>query len=447
MTMSATDITTLRGEADRLFARKRLTAFAIPAVILAYLTYAFFAFDVPGLTDRASVDNARALVADTYSYKTHVTRQNRSGEVSVAIEGERKGSYPDGTAPDWVTLGGAETLIDLEGGHLVTFGKDRVTYEVPGYGLITAVPSQSGVALTLPTDEVPDWINASKNRVAITTDAGRLTVTKARAEVFRYFTGWELFFFTLDSDFHGKSLGGELVGLVASDPANLGRIISDIWHNKMWQHGQVVWALFETVLMAFLGTFGAAMVALPLAFMAAKNFSPPLRTVRFTFRRVFDFVRGGVDGLIWTIVLARAFGPPGPPLTGALAILITDTGSFGKMFSEALENVDNKQIEGITSTGAKPPLQRYRFGVIPQVTPVFLSQVLYYLESNTRSATIIGAITGGGGIGLLLTQAMITQKDWEEVTYYIVLIVLMVMAMDWFSGWLRRRLIQGGGGA
>ena len=66
------------------------------------------------------------------------------------------------------------------------------------------------------------------------------------------------------------------------------------------------------------------------------------------------------------------------------------------------------------STGAKP-IQRYRFGVIPQITPVLLSQVLYFLESNTRSATIIGAITGGG-IGLLLTQAIITQKDWEEVS-------------------------------
>ena len=138
-------------------------------------------------------------------------------------------------------------------------------------------------------------------------------------------------------------------------------------------------------------------------------------------------------------MLSRAFGPG--PLTGSLAILLTDTGTFGKIFSEALENVDDKQIEGIASTGAAP-VQRYRFGVIPQITPVLLSQVLYYLESNTRSATIIGAITGGG-IGLLLTQAIITQKDWEEVSYYIVLIILMVVAMDSFSGWLRRKLIAG----
>jgi len=197
----------------------------------------------------------------------------------------------------------------------------------------------------------------------------------------------------------------------------------------------VMWAIFETVLMAFLGTMGAAIVALPLAFAAARNFSP-LMAVRAMVRRVFDFVRG-VDALIWTIILARAFGPG--PLTGALAILLTDTGTFGKLFSEALENVDKREIEGVQSTGAKP-LQRYRFGVIPQITPVLLSQLLYYLESNTRSATIIGAITGGG-IGLLLTQAIITQKDWEEVSYYIVLILIMVMVMDTVSGWLRRRLI------
>ena len=130
-------------------------------------------------------------------------------------------------------------------------------------------------------------------------------------------------------------------------------------------------------------------------------------------------------------------------MTGALAILVTDVGGFGKSFSEALENVDEKQIEGVQSTVAKP-IQRYRFGVIPQVTPILLSQILYYFESNTRSATIIGAITGGG-IGLFLTQAMQTQNYWENVTYYIILIVIMVMVMDTISGWLRRKLIKGDG--
>jgi phosphonate transport system permease protein len=212
-------------------------------------------------------------------------------------------------------------------------------------------------------------------------------------------------------------------------------MLSDFWNNAMWRHGDVAWAIFETILMAFLGTMGAALVAFPLGFAAARNFTPS-RLVRFGSRRLFDFLRG-VDGLIWTIVLSRAFGPG--PLTGSLAMLLTDTGTFGKLFSEALENVDKKQIDGLRSTGANA-LQRVRFGVIPQVAPVIISQVLYYLESNTRSATVIGAIVGGG-IGLLLTQAIQTQKDWEEVTYYIVLTLLMVTMMDMLSGWLRGKLI------
>lgn len=85
-------------------------------------------------------------------------------------------------------------------------------------------------------------------------------------------------------------------------------------------------------------------------------------------------------------------------------------------------------------------VQIWKSAVIPQVVPVLLAQILYFLESNTRFATIIGAITGGG-IGLMLTQVIQTQKDWKEVAYYIVLIIVMVMFMNWFSGWLRGKLI------
>lgn len=428
----------LYARADGLFQRKKIMSLALPAVIIGYLAYVFFAFDVPGLAERARLDNARTLVADMVSYKTHVSRDNRSGEVTVAIEGERKGEYAPGQEPDWVAMQGATQVIDLGDGHVVTFlPENALRYDVPGFGLIEARVDGREIVSNL-GDDSPDWVSASRTRLNITTDAGRVSLTRNRTEVFRYFAGWELFFFTLDSPYFGHGFSEIFFG-PQIDPArsNMVGAWQDFWHNAMWRHSDVAWALFETVLMAFLGTFGAAIVALPVAFIAAKNFAP-LRSLRFFMRRIFDFLRG-VDGLIWTILLSRALGPG--PFTGSLAILLTDTGSFGKMFSEALENVDNKQIEGISSTGAST-LQRYRFGVIPQVTPVLLSQVLYYFESNTRSATIIGAITGGG-IGLLLTQAMITQKDWEEVTYYIVLVVLMVMAMDSLSGWLRKRLIQG----
>lgn len=425
------------------FARKRRIAFAIPAVILAYLLYAAISFDLAGLAQRARFDNAAILLSDFWSHKTHVTRDNRSGVVTIAIEGEAKGTYPDGMRPDWVRVAGDVTTIDLGTGHVVTYDAAGARFVVPGYGIIDIRPVGGKPVLTAP-EPIPNWISVSENKVAVTTDAGRFNYSRSKVETFKYEAGWELWFFTLDSPFYGKSFG-ELAGLAAlgdrisPDRANLGYMISEFWTNKMWRHGDVAWAIFETILMAFLGTMTAAIVALPLSFLAARNFMP-LGVFRGAVRRLFDFIRG-VDGLIWTIILSRAFGPG--PMTGAIAIALTDTGSFGKMFSETLENIDDKQVEGIRSTGANAT-QRARFGVIPQITPVLLSQVLYYLESNTRSATVIGAIVGGG-IGLLLTQAIITQKDWEEVSYYMVLIVLMVMAMDTFSGWLRKRLIRGDG--
>ncbi len=422
------------------FRTRRLTSLAIPAAILAYLIYLAISFDVIGLAQRASLENAKVLLSDFVSYKTHVTRSNRDGHLSVAIEGEAKGTYPAGRLPDWVTVAGDTTRIDLGRGHIVTYSPDAARYVVPGYGAIDIHSDGSKLTLTAPKP-IPDWINVADTRISVTTGQGRFSYSRSKVETFRYQFGWELFFFTLDSPFYGKSYG-QLTSLLTapridSTQSNAALMWHDFWHNALWHHSDVAWAMGETVLMAFLGTFGAALVALPLAFFAASNFAP-FRGLRFAFRRLFDFLRG-VDGLIWTIILSRAFGPG--PMTGALAILTTDSGTFGKMFSEALENIDEKQVEGLRSTGANA-LLRARFGVLPQIAPVLLSQVLYYLESNTRSATVIGAIVGGG-IGLLLTQAIQTQKDWEDVAYYMILIVLMVMLMDSFSGWLRRRFIKG----
>lgn len=425
----------------RSFARRRLFALAVPVAILAYLAYAFVAFDVAGLAQRARWDNAQVLLSDFWSYKTHVTRDNRSGKLTVAIEGESKGTYGPGQSPDWVTTAGDVTTIDLGKGNIVTYFPGGASYDVPGYGTIDIRSKDGRLDLTAP-EPLPDWISASDGRISVKTPAGRFAYTKSKVETFKYQPGWELFFFTLDSPFHGKS-PGELAALALWEPridpvrSNLELMVNAVWANKMWHHADVAWAISETILMAFLGTFAGAMIALPLAFLAAAN-TTPSRVLRFGMRRVFDFVRG-VDALIFTILLSRAFGPG--PLTGALAMLVTDMGGFGKTFSEALENIDEKQVEGIRSTGANA-LQRARFGVIPQIVPILLSQVLYAFESNVRSATVIGAIVGGG-IGLLLTQAIITQKDWEEVAYYITLIVLMVMVMDSLSGWLRRRLIKG----
>jgi phosphonate transport system permease protein len=267
-----------------------------------------------------------------------------------------------------------------------------------------------------------------------------MRVTLSQIRVQRYFFGWEYFWFGPTSDLNGLSFGevwnvawsGERV-----DPelANYEYVFLEFWRNPDWQHNEMFIALMETLLMALLGTFVAAAVGLPLGFLAAANFNR-LFVVRMALRRLFDFLRG-IDQIIWSLIFIRSFGLG--PLTGSLAIAFTDTGTLGKLFSEAIENIDNKQVEGVRSTGAST-VQRYRFGVVPQILPIFVSQTLYFFESNIRSATVIGAL-GAGGIGLKLVQALQTHKDWENVMYLIVMTLIVVIAMDITSGWLRRKLI------
>jgi phosphonate transport system permease protein len=190
--------------------------------------------------------------------------------------------------------------------------------------------------------------------------------------------------------------------------------------------------------MAFAGTLLAVAVAFPLSFLAARNITPS-RIVNQVTKRFFDFQRT-VDGLIWALFFIRAFGPG--PIPGIAAIFFTDIGSLGKLYAEALENIDDKQREGMRSVGA-PPVVVQRYGVLPQVLPVFVSQALYHFESNTRSATIIGAV-GAGGIGLKLLEAMRTNQDWENVFYMVLLILVVVYLVDALSGMLRRRLAGDG---
>ncbi len=193
-------------------------------------------------------------------------------------------------------------------------------------------------------------------------------------------------------------------------------------------------ALGETVAIAFLGTLLAAAIALPLGFMAAKGMIGGWLT-RFLTRRFSDTIRG-VDTLIWALIWINVVGLG--PFAGVLAIMTSDIGSFTKLFSEAIEATDRKAAEGVTSTGGNR-LHVMRFGVLPQIMPVLISQTLYYFESNTRSATIIG-IVGAGGIGLHLAE-MIRTFEWDRVAFIILMILATVAVIDFVSSRLRTRLI------
>ena len=204
-----------------------------------------------------------------------------------------------------------------------------------------------------------------------------------------------------------------------------------------WQHAAILGAMAETLAMAFLGTLLAAVVALPLGFLGARNMVAS-RVIRFLFRRVFDTCRG-LDQLVWALVFVRAVGLG--PIAGVLAIFIADLGVLAKLYSESIEAADAGQLDGIRATGASP-VAAIRFGVIPQAVPVMLSQALYQFESNTREATILGFV-GAGGIGLRLSER-IQINAWDQVAYIIVLILLVVAVMDSISGWLRGMLIRAG---
>jgi phosphonate transport system permease protein len=193
-------------------------------------------------------------------------------------------------------------------------------------------------------------------------------------------------------------------------------------------------ALGETLSIALLGTTIGALVALPISLLAARNIVPS-GIFRFPVRRFLDSIRG-VDTLIWALVWINVVGLG--PFAGVLAIAVSDFGAFGKLFSEAIETADRKQVEGIRASGGSA-LHEIRFGLMPQVLPVIAGQVLYFIESNTRSATIIG-IVGAGGIGLQLAE-QIRVLEWQKVSFLILMILVAVAAIDWISSKLRFAII------
>ena len=186
----------------------------------------------------------------------------------------------------------------------------------------------------------------------------------------------------------------------------------------------------ETLAIACLGTLIAALLALPLALLAARN-TTVHALMRFLSRRVLDSVRG-VDALIWALIWVGVVGLG--PFAGVLAIATSDIGTFGKMFSEALENAERGPQEGVVAAGGGG-LARIRFGVLPQVLPVMAGQLLYMFESNTRSSAIIG-IVGAGGIGLHLAE-MIRTLEWPAVSCIVLMILVVVAVIDFISGRLR----------
>jgi len=204
-----------------------------------------------------------------------------------------------------------------------------------------------------------------------------------------------------------------------------------VWEDmETWAYANIYKGIAQTLAMAFLGTLLGTIGSLFVGFLAAKNVMP-FAIVRQIVRRFLDILRG-IDQLVWGLVFVRAVGLG--PLAGVLAIFISDLGTLSKLYSEAIENIDRKQVEGIRSTGAGP-LAIIRYGYLPQVLPVFISQSLYFWESNTRSATILG-IVGAGGIGMILIERFRAQL-YDQVFFVVLNVLVLIFIIDWLSKRIR----------
>ncbi|ASY66182.1 Phosphonate ABC transporter permease protein phnE1 (plasmid) [Sinorhizobium sojae CCBAU 05684] len=474
---------------------ERLRLAAVVGGVFLYMIFCWWFFSIGHVLSNGNWGIAGTYLADWVSYEVRP-------EIEIARDGTMRVSYPRNSPlgpnpnPDWVALDtktvtrmgetpaaaatpkpkasssfdfmapaaprGGDRSSAEESDLAATRAEEVVTRAVVTYDHSTHIEVTDklviatragetfamrvdGDGLVIPQGPLPGWATQKRPGEKITLSFGPTGWAEVEGDeisIRNRFFGWANFLFDTNSPFFGKSYG-EVFALLLSaeriDPArsNLSLAWNNILYNAEWQHLDVWTKLLQTIVMAFVGTLFASLVAFPLCFLAARNITPSLFANQ-AVKRLFDFLRS-VDMFIWALFFTRAFGPG--PLAGISAIFFTDTGTLGKLYSESLENIDDKQREGVKSVGAAPVAVQ-RFGVLPQVLPVFASQALYFWESNTRSATIIGAV-GAGGIGLKLWEAMRTNSDWENVAYMVLLILMVVFVFDSISNACRSRLVGG----
>jgi phosphonate transport system permease protein len=188
-----------------------------------------------------------------------------------------------------------------------------------------------------------------------------------------------------------------------------------------------------TLQIAVWGTALAVLFGMPFSILSAANVCPAW--VVQPVRRLMDACRA-INEIVFALMFVVAVGLG--PFAGVMALAVHNLGVFAKLFSEAVESIDPRPIEGIRATGARR-IQEVIFGVIPQVTPLWSSLTLYRLETNVRSATTLG-IVGAGGIGQTLYES-IRSFHYGDTAAQVIIVVATVMAIDLLSARLRKALV------
>jgi len=195
--------------------------------------------------------------------------------------------------------------------------------------------------------------------------------------------------------------------------------------------------MLETIFLALMATSFGVLFAFPLSFLAARNImaTNPVGTAAYYIMRLVLNILRSVETLIWALVFIVWVGIG--PFAGMLALVLHTVASLAKLYSEAVEQIDPGPVEAVRATGANR-LQTVMFAVVPQIIPQFTAFTIYRWDINVRMSTVIGLV-GGGGIGFLLIQ-WINLLQYRQAATAVYAIIVVVAAMDYFSGWLRAKI-------
>lgn len=220
---------------------------------------------------------------------------------------------------------------------------------------------------------------------------------------------------------------------LARDAGNIGRYAADFFPPDFRDWRIYASEMIVTLHIAIWGTLLAIVAAVPMGLLSAANLTPVW--VHQPVRRLMDACRA-INEMVFAMLFIVAVGLG--PFAGVLALAVHTTGTLAKLFSEAVESIDPRPVEGLRATGAHP-LVEIAYGVLPQVMPLWLSYTLYRFESNVRSASVVGMV-GAGGIGVVLYE-VIRGFQYAQTCAVLIVLILSVTLIDLASAVLRRRLI------
>ena len=230
-----------------------------------------------------------------------------------------------------------------------------------------------------------------------------------------------------------KDLEINFVKLISDSSKYFGDILSRMLPPDFSNLSELIYAMFETIEIAFLGTFIAIVLSIPLGLFSARNLAPNYfvylvcKTIVIFFRAIPEFI------IAMILVIAIGFGA----MPGVLALGLHTMGFLAKFYAEDIEHINKGPIDALKSSGATKS-QIISFGVIPQILPSFVANNLYILDRNVRMATMLG-IVGAGGIGYEL-QSSFRMFEYERVSAIIILIFVTIFLIDHFSAFIRSKI-------